>query len=84
MMYFQSGTGIARVGNNLFQVQNGALIIVPRGIISEVKNNCFDCLKFFITYSRPIFCPGQVQEEKTLGSQTNLSLNPTYTSYGIL
>lgn len=60
----EGGTGLARIGNNYFEIMNGALLIVPRGLIHDIQNTGEDILSLSILYTKPLLIPGQVEECK--------------------
>lgn len=58
----QEGSGTARVGNQLYHVAPGALIIVPSNVLHDVVNTSpGEPLRVLIFYTAPLHEPGMVE-----------------------
>jgi len=53
LLYFVSGTGVAKIGETEFEVADGDVSMVPSGIFHNFRNTGSGMLKLFTTYSPP-------------------------------
>ena len=61
----QEGAGTARVGNQLYHVGPGALIIVPANVVHDVNNTSdTDTLHLLVFYTNALHRPGLVEPTK--------------------
>jgi len=58
LLYFVSGTGMAKIGETECEVADGDVSIVPSGTFHNFRNTGSEMLKLFTTYSPPEHEPG--------------------------
>lgn len=58
LLYFVSGTGVAKIGEFESEVGDGDVSIVPSGTFHNFRNTGSGMLKLFTTYSPPEHEPG--------------------------
>ena len=64
LLYFVSGSGVAKIGDIEMPVKDGDVSIVPSGTFHNFKNTGRGMLKLFTTYSPPEHEPGTEHETK--------------------
>jgi mannose-6-phosphate isomerase-like protein (cupin superfamily) len=64
LLYFVSGTGVAKIGDVETTVADGDVSIVPSGSFHNFRNTGSGMLKLFTTYSPPEHAPGTEQATK--------------------
>ena len=65
LLYFVSGTGVAKIGEIEGEVADGHVSIVPSGVFHNFRNTGSGMLKLFTTYSPPEHEPGTEHATKT-------------------
>lgn len=65
LLYFVSGTGVAKIGEIEGEVADGDVSIVPSGSFHNFRNTGSGMLKLFTTYSPPEHEPGTEHATKT-------------------
>jgi mannose-6-phosphate isomerase-like protein (cupin superfamily) len=58
LLYFVSGSGVAKIGEAEFEVAYGDVSIVPSGVFHNFRNTGSGMLKLYTTYSPPEHEPG--------------------------
>lgn len=64
LLYFVSGSGVAKIGDDEMDVKDGDVSIVPSGKYHNFKNTGSGMLRLFTTYSPPEHEPGTEHETK--------------------
>ncbi|MEQ8861756.1 MAG: cupin domain-containing protein [Pseudomonadales bacterium] len=64
LLYFVSGTGMAKIGDVECRVADGDVSIVPSGIFHNFRNTGSGMLRLFTTYSPPEHEPGTEHSTK--------------------
>lgn len=64
LLYFVSGSGVAKIGDVEKPVGDGDVSIVPSGVFHNFRNTGRGMLKLFTTYSPPEHEPGTEHETK--------------------
>ena len=61
-IYVVCGEGVGKVGNSMFRVGQGALLMIPRGVVHDIGNSGDYLLQLYTLYSDAIYEPGFVDE----------------------
>lgn len=65
LLYFVSGSGVAKIGDVENNVTDGDVSIVPSGVFHNFRNTGQGMLKLFTTYSPPEHAPGTEHATKS-------------------
>lgn len=65
LLYFVSGSGVAKIGDKEMPIADGDVSIVPSGVYHNFRNTGRGMLKLFTTYSPPEHEPGTEQATKS-------------------
>lgn len=65
LLYFVSGSGVAKIGDDEMDVADGDVSIVPSGKYHNFKNSGSGMLRLFTTYSPPEHEPGTEHKTKS-------------------